>query len=281
METKVIPQISTIENEAPRSVTPGQTAIISIRPGYTRLREHIVLGGGLTLADITDISIWKNGQILRQLGSATDLDKRNQYNGIPSHASSSVLTISHCREGLRRFVETYATGVGMATGVKDAINNLEIKFDIDGGANAASTIVSSAEVTSPRGPGIILKETIEEFEYVSNGEKVINSIVHEDEQIDSIFLEEDGLAVDSLEVMNFKQQIFKRTASMNNHIINSGGFKLPQSNLFTFDKSERGFGKEPLIVTPNSRFELRPTISGVSGSGTLKVRKLSFLTLGV
>lgn len=278
---KIIPQISTIENEAPRNVSPGQTAIIAIRPGYTRLREHLTLGGSLTLDKITDISIWKNGQILRQLGSATDLDKRNQYNGLPSYASSGVLTISHIREGLRRFVETHATGVGMATGVKDAINSLDIKLEIDGTAPASSTITSVGEVTSPRGPGIILRETVEDFEYNTNGEKVINSLIQEDEQIDCIFLEENNLTVDSLEVRNFGTQIFSRTAAVNNHIINSGGFKLPQSGLFAYDKSERGFGKEPLIVTPNGRFELRPIISGVSADAVLKVRKVSFLTLGV
>jgi hypothetical protein len=277
MQGKALAQLATILNEAPRSVASNSDAIISIRPGYTRLREHLILTG-LVLADITAISIWKNGQIFRQLGSATQLDKINQYNGLPSFASSGVLTISHCREGLRRFVETHATGVGMATGTENAINSLEIKLTI-GTVGGTPSIESYGEVTAPTQAGIILGESIRTMTYAANGEIVIDDLITQPEQLDAIFLEETGLVVDRLEVFNNERSIFNRPKVLNDCIINQGGFKLPQANLFAYDKSERGFGKEPLLVTPNSRFRLVMNISGITGTGTLKVRKVSFMDL--
>lgn len=273
-----IPFIETIINEAPASVVAGETAVIRIRPGYTRLRDHIILGGSLTLAHLESIQVWINGQIQRELGSADDLDKRNQYYGMPAHSVNSILTVSHIREGLRRFVETHATGVGMGTGpnVKNPIHTMEIRIKIASGAPAGS-ISSYGEVSQPTPPGLLLKETLDTKEYTTNGEKTISDLITGPEEIDAIFIEEDGATVDSLRVFNQGRTIHERTAALNKHIIDSGQFRVNQSGLYILDKSERGFGKEPLLVSPVSRFELKPTLSGISGTGKIHIRKVSFV----
>lgn len=242
-------------------------------PGYTVLRSHLVPSASVTLADIEAIQLRLNGTAYRDLGSATNLDKHNQFDGIPAFSANGVLTIDHTRTGLRRFVETHISGIGMDPKAENPIDSLEIVLTIGSGIAASQTCTVYHEVTNAAGTTMVIKETSRVFTYTGNGEQIIDDLVKSNqESIASIALFEGSLSVDELEVRNARKTVFHRTDDLNTHIINSAPFKTVQSGLFVFDKGERGFGKEPL-VTRRDDLELILQVSGISGSGTVTVQK--------
>lgn len=257
------------------SLSPGNVNVLQISPGKTRLRDHLVLTG-VTLAEITQIELVLNGEVVRNLGSATELDVINQYNGLPAYSTNSVLTISHLREGLRRFSESMITAIGMATVTSNGqrpITSMEYRFTIAGTASATDAIAVYSQTTAPTNPGVILRENVENHIISADGEAQIRDLVKGPEEIDQILLYENGLSVDSCIIQVANREIFNRTDAVNKQIVDASGFKAYQTAFFPFDKSENGWGKEPLIVTPTDELVVKPTVSSASGTDSVKVFK--------
>jgi len=266
-----------IESNFEKSIllTPGAVNVLQVSPGKTRLRDHLVLSG-VTLAEITQIELVLNGEVVRNLGSAVEADVIQQYNGLPAYSTNSVLTISHVREGLRRFAESMMTGIGMATKTTNGqrpITSMEYRFTVAGTASATDSIALYSQSTAPTNPGVLLYENVETHLLTTNGEQQIRDLVKGPEEIDSIFLYENTLSVDSMIVQVANREIFNRTEGVNKQVVDCSGFKTYQTEFFPFDKSENGWGKEPLIVTPQDELVLKPTVSSTSGSTSVKVFK--------
>lgn len=272
MDKKVYP-ILTLLNEAPRSIIPGSDAVIMILAGSTRIREHLILSGGLLLSHIKNVTIKTNGNQRRHLGSGAWIDLMNQHNGLESFANSGVLTISHIREGLRKFKETHATAVGMANSpdIVNAIGSMEIRITLDASAPATSHIESYGDVTVPLPPGVVMNEVIHSFDVQTDGEKTISNLFERHEKVNAIFLEYENCAIDRLIVNNNRREIFNRPKAVNDHILKSGGYKIPQAGYFALDKTERGFGEEIISVNRTSFFELKPTFSSVVADAKVHV----------
>jgi hypothetical protein len=268
-----IPEMKTLRFQGPRSIAASSDASILFGAGYTHHRTHLVLGGGLLLAHITAVNVYLNGRLFRQLGSATNLDRRNKYYGMTAFSANNVLTISHIREGLRRFVESHSTAIGMATGVANPVDSMEIRLTLSASAPAPSTIDVYGEVSAPKETVFVLQDKEDLFEYTTNGDKLMNQIFQRDEVLDCLFFELTGCAVDEIQLTYADKLIQQRIAALQSHIQASTVYRTAQADLWTFDKSERGFGKEPIVYGPSGRFEAKLTLSGISGSASVKLRK--------
>jgi hypothetical protein len=274
---KLVPDVFTLKNEDFRNVSTDGVAVLDLGPGFNRLREHVkITGTSVALTDITNVELWLGGVKYRDLGSATDIDRMNQFHGLAAwHITNNpILTISHVREGLRRWQESMVTALGMDVSNPEAmgIPSAQLRFTL---ASAPSDVAleSWAEVSQPTAAGMVLQERIVPYAYTSDGEKRILDLDQGVEEILQIAVYSSKIT--NLELWKGGRPIFQRSTAINSRIQTDGGWRTTVANLWVFDNGERGFGRKPLTVTPQDDFQIRPTLASVSGTEELKFHVIS------
>lgn len=246
-------------------VAEGATATLTMPIGLTYHGLLLTRGGtNFDVADMNEIRLKANGRELF-VTSGADLDLMNKYDGLAA-ATSSLMYLDFERIGLktRSAVELTAIGTGykqvLDKSARDynptPISTLQLEVDIAG--STAPTLSAKAVQSGASPTGMIKKRRRFTYSPSGSGDYEISDLPKGD-LIDKIYIKHTGnLTAVKLDRDNFRS--FDRSDAENN-LIQTDGVRVPQSNLFVIDPSERGNGGEAIVSLVND-FRLIATTSG-------------------
>ena len=222
-------------------VQAGSTATLRIQRGRT-YHQLFMEYSGVTLAQLTELRIVVNGDVLQRFKGADFLDQVNQFEG--RGAASGFLTIDFDRYNMRSKDSEEITAIG--TGDPEDTNpitSISLEIDIDNAATAP--ILSFAARTTGAAPSGLIKN-IKNFSYApqSAGEydivdlprgPLMNRLIFQNANIDRIQVERDDTV------------IFDRKKALN-AMIQSDGIRTPNAGWFVVDPTEFGNGSSGIIT---------------------------------
>lgn len=251
---------------SPEGVAAGQTGTWKLPIGHQYMELQLEYSG-VTLAQMTEIRVLANGRPF-QTYSAADLNAMNKFNGMADAATDSVLRLPFTRVGLKTGAGEWETGI--TTGVADQagrrIGSLNVEIDFDAAASAPA-VNMTASVTSPSqaGPGTMLHITRFRRNLAGAGEFDISDLPHGTPTTQALnrvwFKEEGGETVDRVEIERDTRSLWRRSAALNARI-QSDHVRVPQSGWFVVDKTERGYGGDPISLVGYNDFRYQVTTSG-------------------
>lgn len=247
-----------------QGVAAGQTATLTMPIGLT-YHALLISYSGATLAQMTEIRLKANGrQIFSQ--SATDLNIANQFNGVA--AANGILRLDFDRLKLLTRAGQELTGIGTGAPVNNDVNSplynptplstFQLEIDIAGAA-VSPAISAKAIQSAPRPLGAILKRRRFNYTAQGAGEFEISDLPKGD-LIDKIWIKTANGTLTKVVMERDNFLSFERTPAENS-LVQADGVRVPQSNWFVIDPTERGFGAESIVSAVND-FRLKLTTSG-------------------
>lgn len=269
-----------VKMEKPRVFEAGSNFEFLMGPGHTVYALFCQLKGTLTADELTNLQLWFQRKNRRELGSGSTVDKENQYFGSPASSTNDFLQIWLCRNpaGSARFGETFnLTAIGMDPNAENPITSLQLKGAVAGSAESTVDMEVWALV-GPATPTVAYFSTeVESFTYDANGSERLSRLFDDrNVAVESISLELSGVAIDDLNFEANGKDVFDEIPlDLYKEIVGTSRRRTYQSNLWMIEKGAVPFGytKEPWIIGPDSKAKLDMTLSGISGSGTVTVRK--------
>ena len=266
MATAMTPTYIEKKIPSPEGIAAGQTATwkLPIGPQFMELQLAF---SGVTLAQMTEIRILATGRPF-QTFSAADRNTMNMFDGMADAADDGVLILPFTRRGLKTGVGEWETGV--TTGVADQagrrIDSLNVEIDIAAGASAPS-IEMTASITSPRpsGPGTLLHiaryrrnlSGVGQFDISDLPKGTPTTIA-----LNRTWFKEEGVeTVERLEVERDGRSLWRRNANLNARI-QADHVRVPQAGWFVLDKTERGYGGDPITLQGYNDFRFMVDTSG-------------------
>lgn len=227
-------------------VVAGQTATLRLPIGLT-YHQLWTSFTGMTLAQMDEIRLVANGQVVQRYASGTLLDSYNQFEGRSAAVgAASIFCIDLDRFGLRTRAGEEFTAMG--TGKSDdptPITTLSLEIDINAGAGA-STLSTRAVQSVPRAAGLIKK--IRSFTYNPAGAIDFEiSDLPKGDLINQIFIDFSAGNLSRLIVERDNFRVFDRIDTLNERI-QTDGIRVPQANQFVYDPTEGGNGAESLVT---------------------------------
>lgn len=222
---------------------------------------HFVITGATTLAQITNIALKIGDTKICNFGSASQVDKLNQFKNADAYATNSVFTLPVAQLGMNRFVDQWRTHLGM---VSHDLIELEFTFT---GATANDTL--SLEVAEGM-PGVPTKEIPmidrRSINFASAGTYTIDYLLknNKPELISGLYLFETGITIDSVEIKNRGVRQWKRTVAQNAQAYSRTGQRTAQSGLFAIDFGEDGYNRGGIWAGRNTNFEIILEVSSVT-----------------
>ena len=252
-------------------VAEGATATLNMPIGLTYHGLILTRGGtAFTNAHIAEMRLKGNGRELMVMSGA-QLDTINQFDGHAA-AGAALTFVDFERANLltRAGRELTAIGTGApqsltkgAAGYNPTpLSTLQLEVDISG--STAPTLSAKAVQSGPSPLGTLRKRRRFNFSVAGAGDYEISDLPKGD-LIDKIYIGHTGNVTGvKLDRDNFRA--FDRTDAEND-LIQTDGVRVPQTNWFVIDPSERGNGGEALVSAVND-FRL---IVGTSAADTLTV----------
>tara|TARA_R110000737_G_C14623309_1_gene493992 strand:- start:3947 stop:4753 length:807 start_codon:yes stop_codon:yes gene_type:complete len=238
-------------------VAAGQTASIRLPIGRT-YEQLLITYGGATIAQLTELRIVANGEVIHRVTALTKLDSMNKFEG--RAAASGVIVFDFNRYGLRTRAGEEFTGLG--TGVLDDPNKITtLTAEIDIAAAATSPTLSAKAIQSPpRAVGFIKKTRQFIYTAGASGEFEISDLPKGD-TINKIFIGNQGtigITKVVIERDNFIE--FERSVAENS-LIQTDGVRVPQSGYVVYDPTEAGNGSESLATAGVQDLRIRLTLT--------------------
>jgi len=255
-------------------VSAGNTATLDCPIGLTYHGILFTMGGTtMNLSLIDEIRVKGNGRdLFTVIGS--DLDTHNKFEGRHG-AAATQFYLDFERYGLDTAVgptagealrgrELTAIGTGIRASENNPIELSTLQIEIDINSSASSPTLSAKAVQSGARPlGLLKKRRRFNYNTGGAGEYEISDLPRGD-LIDKIYIHNtsgDYTTRVKLERDNFLA--FDRTPNENN-LVQLDGRRVPQSQLFVIDPSERGRGDEAIQTANVSDLRLKITTSATS-----------------
>lgn len=247
-------------------VAEGATATLNCPIGLTYHGLILTRGGtAFTNAHIAELRVKGDGRELMVMSGA-QLDAINLFDGHAA-AGSALTYLDFERPNLktRAGVELTAIGTGMPQNLNQGqpgynptpLSTLQVEVDISG--STGPTLSAKAVQSGPSPLGTLKKRRRFTYSVAGAGDYEISDLPKGD-LIDKIYVFHTGNVTGvKLDRDNFRA--FDRSDAEND-LIQTDGVRVPQSNLFVIDPSERGNGGEA-IVSAVSDFRLIVTTSGL------------------
>jgi len=256
-------------------VAAGQTAVCKLPTGRT-YHQLSVTYGGATLAQLDELRILANGEVIQRYVELTELDSVNQYEG--RAAAGGVIMLDFDRYNLRTrdAEEITSLGTGLPRGDQpgqdpNPISTLTCEIDINAAA-VAPTLSARAIQSLPRISGLVKKVrkytytagAAGEFEIADIPKRgIINKLVVGNHAV---------IGVTRIEIERDNFVIFDRTAA-ENIVIQTDGVRVPQAGYVVADPTEGGNGAEGFELGGVQDFRVRLTLTA-GGSVPLIVETL-------
>ncbi|MEG9862957.1 MAG: major capsid protein P2 [Flavobacteriales bacterium] len=244
------------------SVSGGATATLRMPIGLT-YHQLLINYSGITLAQMDEIRLIANGQLVRRYTSGEQLDNINQFQG--RAAANGILIFDFERYGLNTRAARELTAFG--TGVEQdpqRVTTLTLEIDIN---SAATSPVLSAEAIQSNATVLGAINLVRNFSYnaPSVGEYEISDLP-KGNLINQARFENANISKIKVERNNYI--IFERSKAEND-LIQSDGKRVPTAAAYVIDPTEVGDGAEGLAtrnvqgqVVQDLRFVLTMSAAG-------------------
>lgn len=252
-------------------VGAGQTATFKLPIGR-RYHELLLTFGGTTmaLANMTEIRVNANGKPIHRY-SAVQLDKMNQFDGRNAVGSGKILVIPFDRYGLATMagrIET-ALNTGLDTTPVQGVNyitSLTVEIDINSEAEAPllDLIAIQSDRLSGVGAGTVLHRTKHTYSPSGKGEFEISDLPRGNNtsmMLNRIAFIPSANDINSIKIDRNNYNIFDRTKALN-ELIQRDGERVPQSGYVVVDRTEQGFGGDPISLLQLSDYRYKLDMSG-------------------
>lgn len=223
-------------------VAAGNTATLRCPIGLT-YHQLLITYAGVTLAQMDEVRVLANGEVIHRYTSGTQLDALNTYEG--RAAAGGVLTIDFDRYGLRtrRAEEVTALGTGDPAD-PSKITTLSVEIDIN--AAAVGTALSAKAIQSAAQPVGIIKK-VRQFNYTVPGAGDFEiADLPKGDIINKVYFGNHGtVASTNLKCERDNFVVFDRTVA-ENIVVQTDGVRVPAAAYVVFDPTENGHGAESL-----------------------------------
>lgn len=256
------------------STTAGTTAVWNLPIGRT-FHRLLLTYTGITLAQMLAIRVKANGETIMELGTGTELDARNQYDGM--QVSAGVLVLDFERRNLQDPKERYLFCIG--TGAvhhpadktaasqleADKLNAREIKtltleIDIDAAAAAIVMTPLKAIQSGPRPLHWVRRMRKYSFSAI-NGVVDFLQLARNTSQaqyINRLFLK--GATITKGQIFMDSLEVWNRLVAENSRE-QKNGWRVPQAGYFVIDPTESGSGSNNIDTRHVQDFRLTVTDS--------------------
>lgn len=244
-------------------VGAGQTATCRLPIGLSY--HHLLLTyAGATLAQLNELRVVANGEVIHRYVGGSVLDTLNLYEGRAAAGGILVLDFDRYNLNTRDGREFTRLGTGLQVDQDPRpISTLNLEVDIDAGA--VGTVLSLKAVQSaPSQSGLFKKVRHFTYNAPAAGDYEIADLPRGD-LINKVYFNKAG--INSIKIERNGFVIFERTAAENT-LIQTDGVRVPQTNYFVFDPTESGYGAEGLVTADTK--DLRFTVN-VAASGAIPV----------
>lgn len=245
-------------------VAAGQTATAKLPIGR-RYHELALTYSGATLAQLTEIRLFANGKVIHRY-SAVDRDMMNQFDG--RAAAAGILIIPFDRYNLITQAGREETALNTGSVNPDSglsINSLYLEIDIDAAAVGTALSLNATQSDAlPGGPGTVLHIQRHTRDFAGAGDFDLSDLPRGTATsiaLNRVFFKESANNITDVKIERNQYTIFERSATLNSNI-QTDGVRTPQANVFTVDKTERGFGGDPIDLVGVSDFRYNLTIDG-------------------
>lgn len=256
----------TIDAPAFNGVGAGQTARSVLPIGWSYHDLYLTYAGA-TLAQLNELRVIANNEVITRV-KGSDLDVMGQHDG--RTAAGGILTIPFDRFGLLNRVAEEETRLVTGQRGKDGriIKQLSLEVDVDAAA-VGTALSAQMEVSRPRpgdGPGTIMRLERLVRSIAGAGTLQIYDLAKGDERhlaLNRLFI---GAAnATAVEIKRDGTTIFKRTATLNNRLLNDG-VRTAQANWFVVDTTEKGYGGDVIDLAGVNSLEIDVTMSGADAA---------------
>lgn len=224
-------------------VAAGQTATLRCPIGLT-YHQIWTEFGGVTLAQMNEVRVVANGQVIHRYDTGTLLDSYNQFEG--RTAAGGILCIDFDRFGLRTRAGEEFTSLG--TGKRDdptPVTTLTVEIDIDAAA-VGTTLESRAVQSVPRNLGLIKK--VRTFTFTVGGAVDFEiSELPKGDLINQVYVDFSAGDISRARIERDTFIVFDRTDDLNERV-QTDGVRVPQASQYVYDPTEAGNGAEGLIT---------------------------------
>ncbi len=229
----------------PTTVTLRLPIGLTFHQVYT---EYVFNAGALVLADaVAEVRVVANGKPIWNI-LASELDSYNQFNGrsVAGDISGGILVIDFDRFGLRMRSSEELTSIG--TGLPDdstPLTTLTIEMDLKAAVNAGS-LTTRIQQSESRVLGLFKKLRRYVNVFSGSGTFEIDDFPKGD-LINAVFFNESANDIDSVRLERDNFVMFDRTKELNTRI-QTDGVRVPLTDLFVYDTTEKGNGVDQLLT---------------------------------
>lgn len=250
---------------AGEGIAAGQTATFKLPIGR-RFHELQLAFSGVTLAQMTEMRLFANGKVIHRY-SAVDRDAINQFDG--RAAAGSILVIPFDRYNLKTLAGEEETALN--TGSVDAngvgITSLYLEIDIDAGAAAPVLSINATQSDAlAGGAGTVLHIQRHTRDAAGAGEFDVSDLPRGNATsiaLNRLIVKPSANDVSKVQIDRNQYVIFERTKALNEKV-QTDGVRTPQAGYIVVDKTERGYGGDPIDLVGVSDFRYKFTMTGAA-----------------
>lgn len=181
MEAPVIDVPFSRKGRSFEAVAAGQTATAKIVPSNT-LRAARIIYSGVTLAQMTEIRLVVNGDVIRRYRGGDELNRENQFLGRAAAAGTLIFDMERYHQLADAGRQLTSLGMGLADSARFIANTVEIEIDIDAAA-AGPVLRLGLDLTLPGRTGEVLHRRIRNLSADGSGEQEFNDLLLGGEQV--------------------------------------------------------------------------------------------------
>lgn len=239
-----------IETRMPdaEGVAPGQTATFKLPIGR-RFHRLAMQYSGVTLAQMPEIRVLLNGKVVQRY-SAEERDKMNQGDKLAAAAGILVLPFDRNKLKTRDGEEMTSINTGSFDDQGRGINSFHIEVDIAAAATApALKLWATQSEALPGGAGTVMHINKRPYTVSGAGEFQISDMVKggvTSMAINRVYFKPSANVITRLEIERDTRTIFERDAATNERLLAEAGTRSVISGWFTVDKTEAGYGGDPI-----------------------------------
>lgn len=247
---------------AGEGIAAGQTATFKMPIGR-RFHELQLAFAGVTLAQMTEIRLFANNKVIHRY-TATDRDAINQFDG--RAAAGNILVIPFDRYGLKTMAgeEETALNTGSVDETGNGITSFYLEVDIDAAAIApVMSLTATQSEALAGGAGTVLHVLRHTRDAAGAGEFDISDLPRGTATsiaLNRLILKPSANDISKIKIERNQFTIFERSKALNEKV-QMDGVRSPQSGYIIVDKTERGYGGDPidLLGVSDMRYQLEMT----------------------
>ncbi len=257
---------------APDSAIAGNTATVKFPIGRRYHALHLIATAtAIAPSDLTEIRVMLNNTPVQRFSGA-ERNALNMHDGLADaaiNAGSFILRIPFDRIGLlnRMLEEETAINTGSPDADGIAINQFSLEIDLKSTITGTINLSINAEQSEklPGGPGTIpyiLRNTkdiatVGEHELADMPKGTLASVA-----LERVFFIASANNITRGKIQINELTVFDRTSALNNRIL-SDGIRVPQASYFAIDRTEWGYGADPIGLQKGIEdFRYKLTVDG-------------------